>query len=351
MPKIIRYDKGWRVNFRHAGKRYVRRFQKKKYPDAKKAAEKYIESIVSGQDIEPELTVADTIDKYLNWSEKIKQKSPNTIRSDKQRLLVFAVWCNEQSILSPQAIDVAIIRRFQEYYFDNAPFVKKHQRRKYSPASTWEKYRQVLSAFFNWSVNRDYMNSNPLSKNKEFKIRVQKKKPEIFTADELKKLFEYFDGLGSAYVSTFFRFLAYTGCRLAEAINLKWMDVDLSKKEINFVHTKNYKPRTNPIDTKLLRWLKKLPPDDVYVFGDGNGGKLYHPSWYWKLLRKATDALGMRPHKIHAFRHTFCSALAAADINLATIKELAGHEDIETTLIYVQFNIVQKKKAIKFLTY
>jgi len=351
MPKIIRYDKGWRVNFKHAGKRHVKRFQNNKFPDANKAAEKYIESILSGQDIEPELTVADTIDKYLNWSEKIKQKSPNTIRKDRERLNVFINWSDKQGILILMTIDVNVIRQFQEYYFKNAPFVKKYYRRKYNTASTWEKYRQVLSAFFNWSVSRGYMKSNPLSKNKEFKVKVQKKRPEIFTTNELKKLFDYFDSLGSVHISTFFRFLAYTGCRLAEAIGLTWTDVDLSKKEITFSQTKNYESRTVPIAPKLLAWLKKLPAEDVYVFGDGNGEKLYHSSWYWRLLRSATEACRMRPHSIHAFRHTFCSSLAAADINLATIKELAGHKDIKTTLIYLQFNIAQKKKAMKSLSY
>ena len=56
----------------------------------------------------------------------------------------------------------------------------------------------------------------------------------------------------------------------------------------------------------------------------------------WSLLRPAERLAGL-PEKgrLHILRHTFCSRLAARDVPMLTIKDLAGHASIETTMRYM----------------
>ena len=168
----------------------------------------------------------------------------------------------------------------------------------------------------------------------------------MVTQSELRKIIDYFDGLGSPQISAFFRLLAYTGCRLSEAINLKWEHVNLETNEIVFEETKNYEARSVPILPQLRKALTKLPNSHLYVFDNGRDAHLYDSTWYWKLLRQATEACKLRQRPIHAFRHTFCSILAELNTNLVTIKELAGHKRIETTMRYIQFTQNAKREAM-----
>ncbi len=349
MPKPVTYASGWRVNFTHHGRRYRVRFPDTEHPDPKLAAERFIKSVLDGEQPAPAASIEELVEKYLTWSARVRNKSTRTVRSDRQRLSVFLAWVKAERIRSARAISVNTIRAFQEYYFANAPF--SQHRHRGNPVATWEKYRQVLSAFFNWCSERDAMDLNPLSKKSEFILPAQKKRPQIFSPEEMEKLFAYFDSMESPVISAFFRFLAYTGCRLSEAIHLRWTEVDLKLNEVTFIQTKNYEPRTVPIAVPLQPFLAALNSKNLYVFDSGQDTPIYHDSWWWKLLQQATMALQIKPRPVHAFRHTFGSSLAEQDVNLATIKELMGHKRIETTLIYLQFTKKKKREAVSQLPF
>lgn len=349
MPlKPIKHKNGYRIDFEHNGVRY----RKQGFLTYANALDS-IEKILAGEKvIHLENKISDYIEKYLHWSKYVKHKSPKTIRSDTQRLSVFRDWTESVRIIFLKEITINQLREFQSYYFENAPFTKKpnHRNKPGNPKATWEKYRQVISAFLNWCLDRNLIANNPLSRSDEFIVKTQKELPKIFKPEELEILFEYFDSL-SIHISAFFRLLAYTGIRLSEAINLKWADVDFNNQTLYIHQTKNYEPRLLPISSKLLPYLKSLPIRSTYIFDDGNGNYLYHPSYWWKILHEATNACKILPRKIHSFRHTFGSSLAENDANLKTIKDLMGHKSIETTLIYLQFCKEKKKQVIENLPY
>ncbi len=334
---------GWDVDFRHDGER----IRRKGFPTYKEA-KAFSDAVIAGYPPVKRQSVIQSVDEYLSWSTNVKRKSQNTLRSDTQRLGIFKEWAVSAKLRNISDISVGTVRAFQSYYFENAPFVRNpyHRTTKPNKAATWEKYRQVLSAFCNWCVDRNLMAANPLSRASEFKVPSHHKKPQTFTQSELRKIIDYFDGLGSPQISAFFRLLTYTGCRLSEAINLKWEHVNLETNETVFEETKNYEARSVPILPQLRKALMKLPNSHLYVFDNGHDAHLYDSTWYWKLLRQATEACKLRQRPIHAFRHTFCSTLAELNTNLVTIKELAGHKRIETTMRYIQFTQNAKREAM-----
>lgn len=54
--------------------------------------------------------------------------------------------------------------------------------------------------------------------------------------------------------------------------------------------------------------------------------------------------------RLHGCRHTFCSHLAAAGVPAMTIKELARHEDLTTTMRYMHLSPSAKDEGMDMLT-
>jgi integrase/recombinase XerD len=52
-------------------------------------------------------------------------------------------------------------------------------------------------------------------------------------------------------------------------------------------------------------------------------------------------------HSCHSLRHTFCKDLADKGVPIEQIRELAGHDSIQTTAIYVQASGRDLRKAVK----
>ena len=138
--------------------------------------------------------------------------------------------------------------------------------------------------------------------------------------------------------------------RVGEAINLKQKDIDFKNSVIRLTKTKTKKIRSIIINKKLLPYLKKIP-NGKYLFDSGNGSHLYSESWYWRLLRRATDELGMPKARLYDFRHTFAGTLAQSGVPLATLSELMGHSNIKSTLIYIHFYPQHLKEAVNSLPY
>ncbi len=354
VAKITPKKKGnwWLVDTgRYLPKRRRRRFA------TKALADDYIAALFDPTKKKSTQSLADIINRYHTWSETIKQKAPNSIRSERTCLKIFRQWTETKNIISISDITIDQIRAFQEYYFENGPFPAKpfyRRPQRKATAAAWEKYRQVLSAFFNWCISRNLVDSNPV-KFREFKIKVQQKIPRIFTIDEMKKLFDYFDRQDDGKImpqGILFRLLAYTGMRISEAMNLTWPDVDLEAGVIKITKSKSKKIRSIPIHADLSRRLKSLPTrDNKYVLDNGCNEWLYSTTWYRAIHRKALNACAIEHRPIHSFRHSFAAHLVMKGVDIFTVKELLGHSDIKMTTIYLHFSADHAKDAIKKLPY
>ena len=70
------------------------------------------------------------------------------------------------------------------------------------------------------------------------------------------------------------------------------------------------------------------------------------------VTHKFTDAageIGLQGMKLHSFRHTFGTILIAMGYDITVVKELMGHEDITTTMIYAKADTRLLRDAIKSL--
>lgn len=141
------------------------------------------------------------------------------------------------------------------------------------------------------------------------------------------------------------------GLRVSELINIRLGDLHLNMGFIN-VTGKGNKERIVPIGEEaqnaMKRYLeegrvalKKVPGDIVFVNVRGN--ELSRVGLYKTLKKLALKAGIMKDISPHTLRHSYASHLLENGVNLRTVQELLGHEDISTTQIYTHISKKQLK--------
>jgi site-specific recombinase XerD len=79
-----------------------------------------------------------------------------------------------------------------------------------------------------------------------------------------------------------------------------------------------------------------------FVFDNGKDKPLFCPDYYSGQFRKIPKKAGIKYGSLHALRHTFVSRLVMTGADLTTVKELAGHADLKTTIRYAHLSPDQK---------
>jgi site-specific recombinase XerD len=194
----------------------------------------------------------------------------------------------------------------------------------------------VVRMMFRLGIQWGYSAKNPSDGITKLNVPT-KLSPRFLSEEECKALLDCSDDW---LRPIFFTFLN-TGMRKSELENLEWPEVDFGRRKIKIVVKDNWVPKTNereiPINDGLLKLLEeqKLKVNgSSYVFPDEDGGKIYKNRLLRRLKALATQLKFGDDVNVHTLRHTFASHLVMNGVDLATIKRLLGHSDIETTMIY-----------------
>lgn len=126
------------------------------------------------------------------------------------------------------------------------------------------------------------------------------------------------------------------GLRVSEVINLKIEDIDSKRMNIHIRNAKGRKDRIVPLSPtvlKLLRFYFKEYRPTEYLF-NGQTKLKYTSSSANKIVKKY---LGSDKH-FHLLRHSCFTAMHENGEDISTIKKIAGHSSIKTTLIYTHIS-------------
>ena len=66
-------------------------------------------------------------------------------------------------------------------------------------------------------------------------------------------------------------------------------------------------------------------------------------------FRECADDAGLKDFHLHSLRHTFGTVLVNPGVGLLTVKELMGHKDIRTTMIYAKVQAETMRDGINKL--
>lgn len=245
---------------------------------------------------------------------------------------------------------------------------------KPSGKRTLERYLRAAYAVFECAVEHRATDFNPC-KYVSIPKKAPKKARRALTAEEQKRVETL---LHPAQLPAML--MMYSGLRLGEVTALLWSDVDLLNSTISVTKSFDFKqnrikqPKTESgtrlvsIPDKLTRYLSAVKRESIYVVTNpASGGMMTDKAWrtLWKSYMKAmSDAFGekqttetgavvcisVEPFTPHYLRHTFCTLMYLAGVDVLTAKEQLGHSDIRTTLeIYTHLDAIYKKNNVRKL--
>ena len=167
-------------------------------------------------------------------------------------------------------------------------------------------------------------------------LKADTKLPVILNRAELKELFSAPKLLKQRIVLS----LVYSaGLRGQEAINLKISDIDFERKTIHIRQSKYKKDRLVPLSKAMAIGLRKYLSAEnphIWLFNGKEPDGRYSVrglSWVFRENLKKTSIT--KEVNLHSLRHSYATHLLEEGINIVTLKELLGHAQITTTMIYL----------------
>lgn len=195
----------------------------------------------------------------------------------------------------------------------------------------------ILSRVLRYASRRGWVQGHvEIPRKKENNNRV-----DYYSEEDRAQIARIFKDLELVPYADLFTFLCDTGLRLQEAFDLKWEDC--SNGVVTVWHHKGARPGGIPLTKAAAEVLKRRESQDAGPWADMNQ---HRARYAWGRMRKAAG----RPEWVwHTARHTFCSRLAMAGVPLVTIRDLARHTDVQTTLRYTHLAPKNYEHAISLM--
>jgi integrase len=147
------------------------------------------------------------------------------------------------------------------------------------------------------------------------------------------------------------------GLRCFEARNIRLSDLDFDRLMLHVRQGKGKKDRYVPLSEHLVRGLKSYiaaeSPQDWLFNGQPEGraggdfdGRYSQRGVQWA-VNQARKAAGIQKlMTVHTLRHTYATHLLEDGLDIVTIKDLLGHECIQTTMVYL--HVAQQGRRAPF---
>jgi len=129
------------------------------------------------------------------------------------------------------------------------------------------------------------------------------------------------------------------GLRAGEVSRLKIADIDSGRMMIHIRRSKFNKDRYVPLSPLILQGLRKYyyacQPVEYLFNGNTAGTPLTVKGMQWALRETVKKCKLQKGISLHTLRHSYATHLLEMGMDIVSIKELLGHERIQTTMIYL----------------
>ena len=181
--------------------------------------------------------------------------------------------------------------------------------------------------------------------------------PQFVKESEMNTLIDDTD-LGEGFIGirnkTVIAVLYETGMRMAELIGLDDRDIDFNNQTIKVTGKRN-KQRFIPFGKELDTYLHQYMEARTNAFGPTQGafflsqkGERIPRHQVYLLVKDALSKVsGVSKKSPHVLRHTFATSMLNHDAELGAVKELLGHDSLQTTQIYVHTTFQELKEIYK----
>lgn len=259
-------------------------------------------------------TIADAIDRYLTVT--LPQSKFQKNASEQRRLLIW--WKSElgsRPLVSITASTIAEMR-------DRLASTPTPKGRRLSGA-TINRRITALSGVLTVAVTEyGWLTKNPIP---NVRRMPDSKGRERFLSDtERKALLAACEASEHEAILPLVRLALATGARKSELLGLLWEGVNLDRRTVHFIDTKNTESRTVPLASPAVAALKAWGKGRLRV------GPVfpYTKNQIDKPWQAARDAAGLPDFRFHDLRHSAASYLAMSGASLMDIAAILGHKTL-----------------------
>ena len=216
---------------------------------------------------------------------------------------------------------------------DIRSYLTEYQARKKSSKVTIDNIRRILSSFFSWLEDEDYILKSPVRRIHKVKTGTNIKETYSDEALELMR-----DSCTELRDLAMIDMLASTGMRVGEMVLLNREDINFNEREC-VVFGKGDKERIVYFDARtkihLQNYLQSRTDDDPALFVS-----LQTPHNRMSIggievrLRQLGKRLGLNKVHPHKFRRTLATMAIDKGMPIEQLQQLLGHKRIDTTLQY-----------------
>lgn len=249
----------------------------------------------------------------------LKAYSPSTIKTYLNEMSQFL-----QAIKHFSANDFTVLRlkSYLQYCFEKLKLSENTMHSRINALKFY--YEQVLGRerFF-WEIPRP---------------KKARQLPRFFSQDEITAII---NSLGNKKHKAMLMLAYGAGLRVSEVIALKTSDIDSSRMSIFVRAAKGKKDRMVILSPVLLVMLREYareykPSKKGYLFEGNLKDGPYSARSLQEVLQAAKKKAGiLKPGGIHSLRHSFATHLLEKGTDVTLIQKLLGHNDINTTMIYL----------------
>ena len=209
-----------------------------------------------------------------------------------------------------------VVALLEEIVDSGRPYIARH-------------LRAYVGKLFNWVIARDIygIETSPCDRvSARDVIGSPEPRQRVLSDDELRGLWRATAALGGPN-GAFVRLLILTGCRLREASNLQWGEVDLPQTLITLEagRTKNATAFEIPLSGPALELLMSLPRGNAgpYAFSTTNGRRPV--SNFSGIKERLDEMMGVGDWKLHDIRRTMRTRLSGLPIPAQIAELVIGH--------------------------
>ncbi|MCC8044819.1 MAG: tyrosine-type recombinase/integrase [Clostridiales bacterium] len=212
-------------------------------------------------------------------------------------------------------------------------YLSEYQKNRQCSKSNIDNIRRVLSSFFSWLEEENYILKSPMRR--IHKIRTTKTVKETYSDEALETMR---DQCGNIRDLAIIDMLASTGMRVGELVKLNIADIDFENREC-VVFGKGSKERPVYFDARtkihLKNYLASRSDDNPALFVS-----LQKPHARLEIsgveirLRQLGRRLGIPKVHSHKFRRTLATKAIDKGMPVEQVQRLLGHAKIDTTMQY-----------------
>ena len=225
-------------------------------------------------------------------------------------------------------------------------YLSDYQEKKHSSKVTIDNIRRILSSFFSWLEDEDYIIKSPVRR--IHKVKTAKTVKETYSDEDLERMR---DGCEEIRDLAIIDMLSSTGMRVGEMVTLNRDDIDFHERECVVVG-KGDKERVVYFDARtkmhLQNYLDSRTDENEALFVSLNA-----PHERMKIggiearLRELGKRLGVEKVHPHKFRRTLATMAIDKGMPIEQLQKLLGHQRIDTTLQYAMVKQSNVKMAHK----